>query len=129
MLRACVIGWPVSHSLSPAIHGFWLKEHGLEGEYCAEAVEPEAFERFFKNFGLLGYAGANITVPHKVEAFRLCEGLDPSARAIGAVNTVWLNEGRLCGSNSDAYGFAANLDNERLGWDASGPAVLIGAGG
>lgn len=129
MKRACVIGWPVAHSLSPIIHGYWLKEHALEGEYVKQPVEPGNFERFFKDLSANGFIGANITVPYKVEAHRLCELRDDAATAIGAVNTVWLEGGRLAGSNTDAYGFAANLDSESPAWDQGGPAVVIGAGG
>ncbi|MGO8779525.1 MAG: shikimate dehydrogenase [Rhodomicrobium sp.] len=129
MKRACVIGWPVSHSLSPVIHGYWLKEHGLEGDYIKQPVEPQNFESFFKNLSAHGFIGANITVPHKIEAHRLCEVHDAAAEAIGAVNTVWLDGGRLAGSNTDAHGFTANLDSESPGWDRGGPAVVIGAGG
>jgi shikimate dehydrogenase len=127
--RACVIGWPVSHSLSPAIHGYWLKQHGLDGEYLRAPVAPEEFEAFLTGLSAQGFCGANVTVPHKIEAYRLCELRDQAAQAIGAVNTVWLEAGKLCGSNSDAYGFAANLDCEAPGWDRGGPAVVIGAGG
>jgi shikimate dehydrogenase len=130
MKRACVIGWPVSHSLSPVIHGYWLEEHGLEGEYVKAAVEPKDFEGFLTSLAARGFCGANITVPHKIEAYRLCELRDGAAEAIGAVNTVWLDAGRLAGSNTDAYGFTANLDSESPGWDrCGGPAVVVGAGG
>ncbi len=129
MKRACVIGWPVSHSLSPIIHGYWLKEHRLEGEYVKQPVEPKDFEGFLKNLPAQGFIGANITVPHKIEAYRLCELRDSAAEAIGAVNTVWLDGGKLAGSNTDAYGFTANLDSESPGWDRGGPAAVIGAGG
>ncbi len=129
MKRACVIGWPVAHSLSPAIHGYWLQEHCLEGEYVRAAVEPQDFEQFLTSLAPRGFCGANITVPHKIEAFRLCASLDEAALAIGAVNTVWLEDGRLCGSNTDAYGFTANLDAASPGWDRGGSAVVIGAGG
>lgn len=129
MKRACVIGWPVSHSLSPVIHGYWLKEYGIEGEYVKQPVEPKDFEDFLKSLGAHGFIGANITVPHKIEAFRLCEFRDAAAEAIGAVNTVWHEDGKLAGSNTDAYGFTANLDSESPGWDRGGPAVVIGAGG
>src|SRR5215469_12181116 len=129
MKRACVIGWPISHSLSPVIHGYWLKQHGLAGEYVKAAVAPEEFEGFLTSLAARGFCGANITVPHKIEAYRRCELRDAAAEAIGAVNTVWLDAGRLCGSNTDAYGFAANLDREAPGWDRGGPTVVIGAGG
>jgi shikimate dehydrogenase len=129
MKRACVIGWPISHSLSPAIHGFWLKKYGIDGEYVKAAVEPKDFESFFKGLAERGFSGANITVPHKIEAHRLCDRRDAAAEAIGAVNTVWLDGGRLAGSNTDAFGFLANLDAEAPGWDRKGPAAVIGAGG
>ena len=121
MKRACVIGWPVSHSLSPVIHGYWLEEHGLEGEYVKQPVEPKDFDGFLTSLAAHGFAGANITVPHKIEAHRLCELRDGAAQAIGAVNTVWLEGGKLAGSNTDAYGFTANLDSESPGWDRGGP--------
>ncbi len=129
MKRACVIGWPVSHSLSPVIHSYWLRETGIEGSYSKVAVEPENLMDFLTSLAARGFCGANITVPHKIEAYRLCELRDGAANAIGAVNTVWLDEGRLAGSNSDAWGFLANLDSAAPGWDRAGPAVVIGAGG
>jgi shikimate dehydrogenase len=129
MKRSCVMGWPVSHSLSPVIHGFWLKEHGLDGEYVKAAVEPQDFENFLRNLAAHGFCGGNVTVPYKIEAHRLCELRDDAAQAMGAVNTVWLEEGKLAGSNTDAYGFAANLDRESPGWDHGNSALLIGAGG
>lgn len=129
MKRACVMGWPISHSLSPVIHGYWLKEHGLEGTYETAAVKPEDFEDFLKSLGARGFCGGNVTVPHKIAAHRLCEFRDDAADAIGAVNTVWLEGGKIAGSNTDAYGFTANLDSESPGWDRGGPAVVIGAGG
>ncbi len=129
MKRACVIGWPISHSLSPAIHGYWLKKYGIDGEYVKAAVEPNGFEAFLRAWHANGFCGGNITVPHKIEAHRLCERRDAAAEAIGAVNTVWLDGGSSAGSNTDAFGFLANLDSEAPGWDARGPAVVIGAGG
>jgi shikimate dehydrogenase len=129
MKRACVIGWPISHSLSPAIHGYWLDQSGIDAEYVKVAVEPKDLAFFLTNLAANRYCGGNVTVPHKIEAHRLCEHRDAAADAIGAVNTVWLEGGRLAGSNTDAYGFLANLDREAAGWDQAGPAVVIGAGG
>jgi shikimate dehydrogenase len=130
MKRACVIGWPVSQSLSPVIHGYWLKKYGIQGSYEKAAVEPKDFEKFLTSLAANGFCGANITVPHKIEAHRLCICRDAAAEAIGAVNTVWLDGRELAGSNTDAFGFLANLDNEAPGWDrGGGPAVVIGAGG
>lgn len=129
MKRACVIGWPISHSLSPVIHGYWLKAYGIEGEYGKAAVAPDAFEPFVKNLAANGLCGANVTVPHKIEAHRLCDRRDGAADAIGAVNTLWIDGGKLVGSNTDAFGFLANLDDKARRWDRRGPAVVIGAGG
>jgi shikimate dehydrogenase len=129
MKRARVIGWPISHSLSPAIHGYWLSQYGIDGEYVKEAVEPKDFEAFLKSLAERGFRGANITVPHKIEAFRLCDTRDAAAEAIGAVNTVWLDGGKLAGSNTDAFGFLASLDSAAPGWDRAGPAAVVGAGG
>ena len=129
MTRACVIGWPISHSLSPVIHGYWLKQSGIDAEYVKVAVEPKDLAFFLTNLAANRYCGGNITVPHKIEAHRLCEHRDAAADAIGAVNMVWLESGRLAGSNTDAYGFLANLDSEAAGWDRAGPSVVIGAGG
>ncbi|HZV21610.1 MAG TPA: shikimate dehydrogenase [Hyphomicrobiales bacterium] len=129
MKRACVIGWPVAHSLSPVIHGFWLRKYRIAGEYVKAPVKPEDFEAFFTTLGCRGFCGANITVPHKLAAFRLCGRRDAAAEAIGAVNTVWIEDGGLAGSNTDALGFLANLDESVPYWDRNGTAAVIGAGG
>ena len=128
MKRACVIGWPISHSLSPAIHGYWLKRYGIDGDYVKEAVEPKDFEGFLKSLAERGFRGANITVPHKIAAFRLCDARDAAAEAIGAVNTVSAGGGKLAGSNTDAFGFLASLDSAAPGWDRSGQFSGTAAG-
>ena len=128
--RACVMGHPVSQSRSPMIHGYWLKQLGIAGEYVLKDVTPEAFSEFFRNLGQHGFVGGNITIPHKEAAFALVQQRDPAAEAIGAVNTVWLEGPRLIGGNSDAHGFIANLDDSAPGWDVqNGHAVILGAGG
>ncbi len=129
MKRACVIGWPIAHSLSPTIHRYWLKQYGVDGEYVKAAIEPQEIAGFLTNLAANRFCGGNVTVPHKIEAHRLCESRDAAAEAIGAVNTVWIDGGQLAGSNTDAFGFLANLDSEAAGWDLGGPAVVIGAGG
>jgi shikimate dehydrogenase len=131
MRRVCVIGWPVGQSLSPVLHGFWLREHGIEGEYTAAAIPPEEFAGFVQAMPERGFVGANVTVPHKLEAFRLCAHVDTAAAAIGAANTLWFEDGVLHGTNTDGAGFVGNLDSEVPGWDAvrDAPAVIIGAGG
>ncbi len=134
--RACVIGWPIEHSRSPMIHGYWLKEHGIAGEYGKRAVRPEELEEFLPNLAAHGLVGCNVTVPHKEAAFRIIErtnpeGISPLARALGAVNTVWLDDqGRPCADNTDVYGFMAHFLERAQGWRAPGKhVVIIGAGG
>jgi shikimate dehydrogenase len=130
MKKACVIGWPAAHSRSPLIHGFWLRQHGIDGTYERQAVEPEQFPAFLRTMAAQGYAGGNVTLPHKEAAFRLADVCDAGAQAVAAVNTLWFESGRLHGANTDIYGFAANLDERAPGWDARpGAAVVLGAGG
>ena len=128
--RACVVGWPIGHSRSPLIHNHWLRALGLPGAYGREAVSAEAFPAFLARIGEDGLRGANVTAPHKEAAFAACDSLSDSAKATGAVNTLWREGGSLCGDNSDVAGFAANLDERAEGWDKHGEAaVVIGAGG
>ena len=131
MKRACVIGWPVEHSRSPAIHRYWLELYGIDGAYEKEAVRPEEFASFLGSLSDRGYAGANVTLPHKTEALRLATIADESARAIGAANTLWLDgTGRLNASNTDAYGFMTNLNQEAPHWNKRrAPVMVLGAGG
>lgn len=129
--KAAVTGHPIAHSRSPLIHGYWLKKHGIAGEYGLLDVAPETAEAFFRNFAASGLVGANVTVPHKETAAAACAWLDDAARTMGAANTLWLDEdGRLCGANTDGLGFLGNLDQLAPGWDdAPGTAVVLGAGG
>jgi shikimate dehydrogenase len=129
VIKAFVAGWPVSHSLSPSLHGFWLKRYGIDGSYEAVPVEPVRFDSFLKALPSSGFAGGNVTIPHKEAAFAACDRLDAEAGAIGAVNTVWLEGGNVCGSCTDAYGFSANLDQHQQGWRGFGHALVMGAGG
>ncbi|HET9935718.1 MAG TPA: shikimate dehydrogenase [Methyloceanibacter sp.] len=131
MRRACVIGWPVEHSRSPVIHRYWLKQYGLDGAYEKEAVKPEDLPAFLGGLAARGYAGANVTLPHKEAALRLATVADEAARTIGAANTLWLDEaGRLNASNTDAYGFMTNLNAVAPGWnEGRRPVMVLGAGG
>lgn len=126
---ACVIGWPVEHSRSPLIHNYWLKQHGLAGEYRREAVPPEQFPDFVRTLSERGYVGANVTLPHK-EAAMLLSKPDERARAVGAANTLWLKDGQLRSTNTDVEGFIDNLELVAPSW-ARGleTAVVLGAGG
>ena len=128
--RACVMGHPVAHSRSPMIHNYWLKTLGIPGSYDLQDLAPEAFPGFVANLAGNGYVGGNVTVPHKEAAFRAVAARDAAAEAVGAVNTLWLDNGRLMGGNSDTHGFIANLDDRAPGWNVPGcRAVVLGAGG
>lgn len=128
--RAFVVGWPIGQSRSPLIHGHWLKLHGLPGSYERLAVPPEEIERFLERLPSSGFVGGNVTVPHKEIAFRIATEKDDVALAMGAVNTLWIDGGRICATNTDAPGFLANLDDRAGGWDANpSVAVVLGAGG
>jgi shikimate dehydrogenase len=129
---AGVIGWPVSHSLSPRLHGAWLSELGIPGAYVPLAVEPHTLPAAIAGLKALGFAGANVTVPHKEAVMKLVDSLDPIARAIGAVNTLVIEGGRIEGRNTDAFGFIENLKAAQPDWRAklgSRSALVLGAGG
>jgi shikimate dehydrogenase len=127
---AGVIGWPVAHSRSPRLHGYWLATLGLDGAYVPLAVEPARFEAAVRGLVACGFRGANVTIPHKEAAFALCDEVAASARRAGAVNTLVFEGGRILGSNTDGYGFLESLREQAPGFDPrSGPAVLLGAGG
>jgi shikimate dehydrogenase len=126
--KACVIGWPVTHSRSPLIHNYWIKQHGLAGEYTREGVPPEKFADFLRDLAKHGYAGANITIPHKEAALALSEP-DGRAKAIGAANTLWLDNGKLKSTNTDVEGFVGNLDAAAPGWQCGKRALVLGSGG
>ncbi|MBN9271500.1 MAG: shikimate dehydrogenase [Mesorhizobium sp.] len=127
--KAFVIGHPIAHSRSPKIHGHWLAAHGIAGNYQAIDVAPQDLSAFIGAMGKNGLRGDNVTIPHKEAVFALVGRLDTAAEAIGAVNTLWFEDGMLCGGNTDAYGFAANLDEHAPHWVANGPALVLGAGG
>jgi shikimate dehydrogenase len=125
---AGVIGWPVAHSRSPLLHGTWLARYGIDGAYVPLAVRPEHFAACVVSLMRMGFAGANVTIPHKETAFALCDDVASSARRAGAVNTLVFREGRIEGSNTDGIGFMENL--RAHGVDPSaGPALVLGAGG
>ena len=127
--KAFVVGWPVAHSRSPLIHRLWLKRHGIDGDYLPEAVPPDSIDSFLGSLASKNYVGGNVTLPHKEAAFHACRELSPVARRLGAANTLWLADGILCGDNTDAYGFTANLDESAPGWRHGSSALVIGAGG
>ena len=128
---AGVMGWPVAQSRSPRLHGYWLRLHGIDGTYIPLSVRPEHFATALRALPLLGFAGANVTVPHKEVALAVVDRSDATARRIGAVNTIVVaSDGTLDGRNSDGFGFMENLRAGISGWSPrAGPAVILGAGG
>ncbi|MGO9722149.1 MAG: shikimate dehydrogenase [Methylocella sp.] len=128
--RACVIGWPVAHSRSPLIHRFWLESLKVAGSYELAAVAPANFPDFVDNLARHGFVGANVTLPHKQTAFELCDVKLPAAERLKAVNTLWIEAGKLCGDNTDCTGFLGALDQDAPEWDRNpGTALVLGAGG
>ncbi len=128
---AAVIGWPVSHSLSPRLHGYWLQRYRIDGAYVPLAVAPEDLVAVLRDLPRMGFVGANVTLPHKESALAAVGEVEALARRVGAVNTIVVTEERgLVGRNTDVYGFLENLKAGAPGWRADrGPAVVIGAGG
>jgi len=128
---AGVVGWPVAHSRSPRLHGFWLEEFKIDGAYVPLAVHPDNLAQVIKALPCMGFAGVNLTVPHKETVLPLLDHIDPAAQRIGAVNTlVFGQDGSISGRNTDAFGFLENLRQGAPSWiPGSGPAIVVGAGG
>ena len=130
---AFICGWPVAHSRSPIIHNYWINQHKIKGQYIKQPVSPQGFTKFIINLVADGYLGGNVTLPHKETAYELVKYLDPAAKRLGAVNTLWVENGKLHGANTDGYGFLANLDQFAAGWDNSDKkqqaVIILGAGG
>jgi len=126
-----VMGWPVTHSRSPVLHNHWFETCGLAGRYLPLAVAPAGLERALRALPALGFAGCNLTIPHKERALDMVDEVEPTARRIGAISCVTVGpDGALAGSNDDAYGFMQNILHTHPGWRAdTGAAVVIGAGG
>jgi shikimate dehydrogenase len=128
---AGIMGWPVSHSRSPVLHGFWLDETGVDGAYLPLPVRPDDIGQALRALPILGFRGCNLTVPHKQAALAVVDCVDPLARRIGAVNTIVVApDGSLGATNTDAFGFREHLREAVPQWESrSGPAVILGAGG
>ncbi len=130
MKKACVIGWPISHSRSPLIHNYWLKQLGLAGSYERVPVEPQNLASFFTNLAANGYVGCNVTLPHKEKAFQLLKPADESTQRLGAVNTVFARGDELLGTNTDGEGFINSLLSTCPDFNIrNSRTVLLGAGG
>ena len=128
-LKAFVCGHPIKHSKSPAIHGYWLNQYGLDGSYERIDVTQENLGAFLSGLKQAGFVGGNATIPHKEAVFSYASQKDPAAKAIGAANTLWFEGDNLIAGNTDAYGFAANLDDQIPQWRNASRAMIFGAGG
>jgi shikimate dehydrogenase len=130
-IMAGVMGWPVAHSRSPAIHNHWIQHYGLTGAYGLFPVKPQELETAIRGLQALGLAGCNITIPHKVEAMKFMDWVDPLAQRMGAINTIVRQpDGALHGFNNDGFGYIQSLREEQPTWRAdTGPIVILGAGG
>jgi len=130
-LLAGVMGWPVMHSRSPMLHGYWLRKHGLAGAYVPLEIRIDRLAAALRALPALGFSGCNLTIPHKVEALKIVDTLDPFARRVGAANCIVVGpDGSLGGFNYDGWGFVENVVERVPGWRAdAGPVVVVGAGG
>jgi shikimate dehydrogenase len=130
-LLAGVMGWPVMHSRSPAIHNYLFRQHGLNGSYVPLAVRPEGLRAALKALPPLLFSGCNLTIPHKQQAMAVVDRVDEAARAIGAISCVIVEpDGSLTGHNNDHFGYVEGLLDAEPGWRAdAGPIVVVGAGG
>jgi len=130
-LIAGVFGWPITHSRSPRLHGYWLQHYGIDGAYIPFSTHPAQFDQALRALPALGFRGANVTLPHKERALTAVDRLTDRARRIGAVNTIIVDEdGRMLGDNTDGFGFVEHLFATIPDWQpTAGPAVVLGAGG
>ncbi len=128
---AGVMGWPVMHSRSPRIHNYWLAKHGLAGTYVPLGIKAEGLRVALRALPALGFAGCNLTIPHKEAAFEIVDRVDPLARRIGAINCVVVApDGSLDGRNYDGFGYIQSILEAWPAWRAdAGPIAVIGAGG
>lgn len=125
---AGIAGWPVAHSRSPRIHGFWLQRYGIDGAYIPLPIEPGRFSEAARGLMAAGFAGLNVTLPHKIAAFEACHEVDEAARIAGSANTLTFRGGRITGSTTDSFGFLESLKDEGVD-PTAGPAMVLGARG
>ena len=130
-LMAGVMGWPVMHSLSPLMHNHWMAQEGLAGTYVPLAIKPGEIGPALRALHPLGFAGCNLTIPHKQDAMAIVDEVDDVAKKIGAISCVVVrDDGSLFGTNNDWLGFLGNLKEAYPDWRAdAGPVAVIGAGG
>jgi shikimate dehydrogenase len=126
-----VMGWPVMHSRSPLMHNYWIEQQGLAGSYVPLEIKPGNLEGALRGLYPLGFAGCNVTIPHKLETMAIVDEVSDVAKKIGAISCVVVrDDGSLFGTNNDWLGFLDNLKEQQPGWRAdAGPIAVIGAGG
>ncbi len=130
MIKASVIGWPIHHSRSPQIHAYWLKKHRINGSYDKQAVAPDNLQSFIETLRHGEHIGTNVTLPHKEKALAFIDEADDRVRRIGALNTIWRENGKLLATSTDGPGFLANIHQTEPKFDvAAGPVTILGAGG
>ena len=130
MIKASVIGWPISHSRSPLIHDYWLKHLGIDGTYEKHAIAPDHLGSFIQTLRAGQHIGTNVTLPHKETALSHVDEPDDRVRRIGALNTIWRENGKLHATSTDGPGFLANLSYTLPDFSpASLPVTILGAGG
>ena len=128
---AGVIGHPIAHSRSPALHGFWLRRYGVKGHYIPMDVAPADLETTLRHLPKIGFVGLNVTLPHKEAVLKIADVITDRAALIGAANTlIFRKDGKIHADNTDGAGFVANLRQNAPHWvPAAGPAAVFGAGG
>ena len=126
-----ILGYPIHHSKSPRMHGYWLDQAGVLGYYVPLEIHPDNFEDALKNMPKQGFRGANVTIPHKERALEIADYVSERAKRIGAANTLYFDaDGKIHADNTDGYGFITNLKKGAPEWNAkAGPALVLGAGG
>lgn len=128
---AGVIGSPIAHSRSPALHGHWLKRYGIKGHYIPLDIAQADLRDALRMLPKMGFVGCNVTIPHKETILQIADVITDRAALIGAANTlIFRKDGKLHADNTDGAGFMANLRQNAPGWNpAAGPAAVFGAGG
>lgn len=129
MKKACVIGWPIAHSRSPLIHSYWLRKYGINGEYTRLPVEPAHLREFVTSLESQGFAGCNVTIPHKETVFQLITPADDLTRKLGIANTLFVRDRQVFGTSTDGEGFLTNLAAATGYETRQAPAFVVGAGG
>jgi shikimate dehydrogenase len=127
-VRAGVIGWPISHSRSPRLHGHWLQRYGIDGSYEAIAIPPDALAAEVRRMAAAGWAGLNVTIPHKERVVALLDTVHPTVERTGSCNLLTFRDGRIEGRSTDGDGFVASLRAGAPHWNG-GIATVLGAGG